>query len=134
VHPDVNFAKELNLWNTVIEANKQDLLKSAKDVNVGGLAIAIAKMAVLGDKGIEANISLEDSKELFSESLSRALVEVPSNELSNFEKLCESRRIPYTKLGSIGGDKISINEVSMDLEKAKDIYFNKFKRVIEQDL
>ncbi|WP_044417645.1 phosphoribosylformylglycinamidine synthase subunit PurL [Halarcobacter anaerophilus] len=134
VHPDVNFAKELNLWNTVIEANKQDLLKSAKDVNVGGLAIAIAKMAVLGNKGIEANISLEDSKELFSESLSRALVEVPSNELSNFEKLCESRRIPYTKIGSIGGDKISINEVSMDLEKAKDIYFNKFKRVIEQDL
>ena len=37
----LNFAKELALWNTVIEANKQGLLKSAKDVNVGGIAIAV---------------------------------------------------------------------------------------------
>jgi len=134
VHPEVNFAKELNLWNTVIEANEQDLIKSAKDVNVGGIAIALAKMAVLSNKGIEANISLEDSRDLFSESLSRALVEIPYKELSNFEKLCESRRISYTKLGVIKGDKISINDVCMDLDKAKDIYFNKFKRVIQQDL
>ena len=27
-HPEVDFEKELALWNTVIEANKQGLLKS----------------------------------------------------------------------------------------------------------
>ena len=65
VHPEVNFAKELALWNTVIEANKLGLLKSAKDVNVGGIAISVAKMAVVGNKGIEISISLNDSKKIF---------------------------------------------------------------------
>ena len=33
-------------------------------------------MAVVGNIGVEANISLNDSKDIFSESLSRAIVEV----------------------------------------------------------
>ena len=80
VHPKVDFEKELALWNTVIEANRAKLLKSAKDVNLGGVAISLAKMAVVGNIGVEANISLNDSKDIFSESLSRAIVEVnPKN-------------------------------------------------------
>ncbi len=47
VHPEVDFEKELKLWDVVIEANKQGLLKAAKDVNVGGLAIALAKWQLL---------------------------------------------------------------------------------------
>ncbi|MBT7273376.1 MAG: phosphoribosylformylglycinamidine synthase subunit PurL, partial [Campylobacteraceae bacterium] len=44
-HPEVDFDKELKLWDTVIDANKANLLESAKDVNVGGIAIAAAKMS-----------------------------------------------------------------------------------------
>ena len=55
VHPKVDFEKELALWNTVIEANKAKLLKSAKDVNLGGVAISLAKMSVVGNIGVEAN-------------------------------------------------------------------------------
>lgn len=69
VHPKVDFEKELALWNTVIEANRAKLLKSAKDVNLGGIAISLAKMAVVGNIGVEANISLNDSKDIFSESI-----------------------------------------------------------------
>jgi len=134
VHPEVNFEKELNLWNSVIEANKQGLLKAAKDVNVGGLAIALAKMAVVGNKGVEATISLDSEKDIFSETLSRALVEVTPENCEAFERLCDNRKIAFTKLGLIGGGKISINEVYVELDKAKNIYFNKFKQVIEQDL
>ncbi|XOB61518.1 phosphoribosylformylglycinamidine synthase subunit PurL [Campylobacterota bacterium DY0563] len=134
VHPEVSFEKELNLWNSVIEANKQGLLKAAKDVNVGGLAIALAKMAVVGNKGVEANISLENEKDIFSETLSRAIVEVTPENCDAFERLCDNRKIAFTKLGLVGGGKISVNEVYVELDKAKDIYFNKFKQVIEQDL
>jgi phosphoribosylformylglycinamidine (FGAM) synthase-like enzyme len=56
---EVDFEKELALWNTVIEANRAKLLKSAKDVNLGGVAISLAKMAVVGNIGVEANISLK---------------------------------------------------------------------------
>ncbi|QKF82821.1 phosphoribosylformylglycinamidine synthase subunit PurL [Halarcobacter ebronensis] len=134
VHPEVDFDKELNLWNSVIEANKQDLLEAAKDVNVGGLAIALAKMAVVGNKGVEATIELENSKDIFSETLSRAVVEVSPDNAESFERLCRNRGISYTKLGVIGGGKIAINDVYKELDEAKNIYFNRFKEVIEQDL
>ena len=134
VHPEVDFEKELKLWDTVIDANKQGLLKAAKDVNVGGLAIALAKMAVVGNKGLEASISLEEERDIFSESLSRAVVELCPENIQKFEKLCESKGITYTNLGLVGGGKISINDIYKDLDKAKDTYFNKFQRVIEQDL
>ena len=134
VHPEVDFSKELNLWNTVIEANNEGLLKAAKDVNVGGLAIALAKMAVVGNKGLEAAISLEEDRDIFSETLSRAIVEVSPENSEKLEKLCEKKGMAYSKLGLVGGGKISINDIYKDLDKAKDTYFNKFQRVIEQDL
>ncbi|PIE72389.1 MAG: phosphoribosylformylglycinamidine synthase II, partial [Deltaproteobacteria bacterium] len=43
VLPKIDYEKELKLWELVIEANKQGLLYSAKDVNVGGIAVALAK-------------------------------------------------------------------------------------------
>ncbi|WP_375537752.1 phosphoribosylformylglycinamidine synthase subunit PurL [Arcobacter sp. LA11] len=134
VHPEVDFSKELNLWNTVIEANKEGLLKAAKDVNVGGLAIALAKMAVVGNRGVEANISLEESRDIFSESLSRAVVEVSPENYQAFERLCEKNGIIYSNLGLVGGGKVSINDIYKELDSLKDVYFNKFKEVIEQDL
>ncbi|RXJ75619.1 phosphoribosylformylglycinamidine synthase II [Arcobacter sp. F155] len=133
-HPEVDFAKELNLWNTVIEANNQGLLKAAKDVNVGGLAIALAKMAVVGNKGLEANIKLDDEKDLFSETLSRAVVEVTSENKDAFEKLCASKGMKVTELGLVGGGRIAINDIYTELADAKNVYFNRFKEVIEQDL
>ncbi|AXH10363.1 phosphoribosylformylglycinamidine synthase II [Malaciobacter halophilus] len=134
VHPEVDFEKELKLWNTVIEANKQSLLLSAKDVNVGGIAISLAKMAVVGNRGVEVDVKLNDSKEIFSESLSRALVEVSASNKDAFEAVAKENGISYEQIGVVKGDSISINDIKVELSKASDIYFNKFKQVIEQDL
>ncbi len=134
VHPEVDFKKELALWDTVIDANTASLLASAKDVNVGGLAIAIAKMATVGNKGVNVSVELNDSKDIFCESLSRAVVEVKEENIEAFTSLAASNGIACTKIGTVGGDTISINDVTISLENAKDIYFNKFKKVIEQDL
>jgi len=133
-HPEVNYENELKLWDTVIDANKESLLEAAKDVNVGGIALALAKMAVVGKIGVEANISLNDSRDIFSESLSRAIVEVKPENCVAFEKLADSKDIHCSKLGLVQGDKISINDIYKELDAASDVYFNKFKRVIEQDL
>jgi len=133
-HPEVNYTNELKLWDTVIEANKASLLEAAKDVNVGGIAIALAKMAVVGKIGIEANISLDESRDIFSESLSRAIVEVKPENCTEFEKIANNKNISCSKLGLVQGDKISINDIYKELDDASDTYFNKFKRVIEQDL
>ncbi len=134
VHPEVNYENELKLWDTVIDANKSSLLESAKDVNVGGIAISLSKMAVVGKKGVEASISLNDSKDIFSESLSRAIVEVKPENCEAFEKLATAKNIECSRFGIVQGNKISINDIYKELDAASDTYFNKFKRVIEQDL
>lgn len=133
VHPKVDFEKELALWNTVIEANRVKLLKSAKDVNLGGVAISLAKMAVVGNIGVEANISLNDSKDIFSESLSRAIVEVNPKNCEEFEKLASKNRVSYVAIGRTGGDKFIINDIFKELDNLSKVYFNRFKEVIEQD-
>ena len=133
VHPKVDFEKELALWNTVIEANRAKLLKSAKDVNLGGVAISLAKMAVVGNIGVEANISLNDSKDIFSESLSRAIVEVIPKNCEEFEKLASKNRVSYVAIGRTGGDKFIINDIFKELDNLSKVYFNRFKEVIEQD-
>lgn len=133
VHPKVDFEKELALWNTVIEANRAKLLKSAKDVNLGGVAISLAKMAVVGNIGVEANISLNDSKDIFSESLSRAIVEIEPKNCEEFEKLASKNRVSYVAIGKTGGDKFIINDIFKELDNLSKVYFNRFKEVIEQD-
>jgi len=37
-------------------------------------------------------------------------------------------------IGKVGGDSVKINDVEMKLDALQDIYFNSFKRVIEQDM
>ncbi|MDX4063097.1 phosphoribosylformylglycinamidine synthase subunit PurL [Aliarcobacter skirrowii] len=133
VHPKVDFEKELALWNTVIEANRAKLLKSAKDVNLGGIAISLAKMAVVGNIGVEANISLNDSKDIFSESLSRAIVEVNPKNCEEFEKLASKNRVSYVAIGKTGTDKFIINDIYKNISDLSKIYFNRFQEVIEQD-
>jgi phosphoribosylformylglycinamidine (FGAM) synthase-like enzyme len=53
------------------------LVESAHDVSEGGLAVALAEMALGGDLGIAANIADDDEcRALFSESLGRIVLEV----------------------------------------------------------
>ena len=91
-------------------------------------------MAVVGNIGIEISISLNDSKDIFSESLSRAIVEVRPENCEAFEKVAKSFNIECSKIGQVTGDKISINDIYKELDKVSYVYFNRFKQVIEQDL
>ncbi|RLA70604.1 MAG: phosphoribosylformylglycinamidine synthase II, partial [Epsilonproteobacteria bacterium] len=131
---EIDYAQELRLWELVIEANKRGLLESAKDVNVGGVAIAIAKMAVVSGKGAIVEVSLDESRKVFDESQGRALLEVSSENLEAVERLAIDLGLKIEAIGEIGGDVVKINAVEMPLEKAKEIYFGKFAEVIEQDL
>jgi len=127
VHPEVDFEKELKLWKVL----ESDLIESAKDISTGGVAIAAYKWACISDKGLELNIKVQNPEDIFAESLSRAFVEIkPENEKA-FEELCETQGIYFEKIGRVGGDKIKVNKVEIDLNKAKDIYFNTFPKIMQ---
>ena len=129
-HPEVDFEKELKLW----EVLKSDLIQSAKDISTGGVAIAAYKWACISDKGLEINMKVNDDIDIFAESLSRALVEVYPEDEKEFEKLCKEKGIYFEKIGKIGGEKIKINSVEIDLKKAKDIYFNTFPKIMKNEI
>jgi phosphoribosylformylglycinamidine synthase len=128
----IDFEKERALWNFVVEANKQGLLSAAKDISVGGIAITLAKMAVTGGKGLSCQITCEDTRDIFSETFSRAVVEVEDE--NAFEDFASKQQIPYTKIGKTGGDKFICNEISRPLDTLQNTFFQKFQEVIEQDL
>ena len=132
--PDFDYQKELALWELVIEANKKGLLLSAKDVNVGGLAISLSKSSAVSSKGIEANITLDNSRDIFDESQSRALLEVDNQNLEAVTTMAKELGLTITNIATVGGDKVKVNDIELSLERVKEIYFTTFARTIEQDL
>ncbi len=131
--PQIDYAKELKLWDLVIEANKVGLLECAKDASSGGVAIALAKMAAVSDKGCKVTMSVENKRDIFSETFSRAIVEVEPQNQAAFEEFA-SKYLPFELIGTVGGDEIKINDVTMSMEQLKENYFTTFAKVIEQDL
>jgi len=132
--PEFDYQEELTLWEFIIEANKMGLLYAAKDVNVGGIAIALSKMAAVSGLGMRASIDLEKSRDIFDESQSRAIIEVHSECVEMLIRMAMKLGVKLTNIGKVGGDNVTINALSMPLERVKDIYFNTFIKTIEQDL
>ncbi len=132
--PAIDYDKELALWDLVIEANKKGLLKAAKDLNVGGLAIAAAKMAAVGDIGAMIEADLGESVNIFSESFSRALLEVAPQNVEAVAQMAAERGLKCQNVGTTGGKALRVNDVAMELDHLKEIYFTTFQRIIEQDI
>ena len=132
---DIDYKKELGLWELVIEANKKGLLASAKDLSSGGIAIALSKMAAVSGRGVIAGIRLEDKRSIFDESQSRAILEVSSKE--NMEAVLSMAKelgLSTDIIGKVGGDVVKINDVKMKLDTLQATYFSSFKEVVEQDI
>lgn len=55
--PNISLAKEKQTIDALLQCRKQGLLTSAKDLSLGGLLVALAKIVIVGKKGIEVNLS-----------------------------------------------------------------------------
>ncbi|MDO8529324.1 MAG: AIR synthase-related protein [bacterium] len=91
--PKVNAAKNRKMYSDFYKCVKQGYISSSITVGRGGLAIALAKMALAG--GLGADVSLkklpgkatQDDFALFSESHGRILVSVSPDNRKYFEKV-----------------------------------------------
>jgi len=132
---DIDYEKELKLWKLVTQANKKGLLCSAKDVSSGGLAITLAKMSAVSGLGVVAGIRLKDKRAIFDESQSRAILEVNSKEnLESVVDMAKELGLSVDIIGKVGGDRFKLNNIEMKLDKLQSIYFDTFKKVVEQDM
>ncbi len=120
--PDVNVAHLKLAAENMAAAAHAKLMRSAHDVSDGGLAVALAEMAIGGDIGATlaadaASPKLPWDVALFSESPSRWLVEVDKKKAKEFVKAMAP--VPLRKVGEVGGDSIVIQRGAGDLIEVK---------------
>jgi len=107
--PEINYKNELALWDLVIEGNKKHLLECAKDASSGGVAIALAKMVATSGLGCDVEMSVADERDIFAESMSRAIVEVKPENCAAFEAMLDES-MAVEKIGTVGGNEIRVND------------------------
>lgn len=132
--PKVDLEKELTLWNLIISANEKGLLRGAKDLSLGGLAIALAKCVALGDKGFKGESGFEQSVMMFSESLSRVIVEVKPEHNTSFEAFASEMGMKVSKIGVVTEKDLILDDVNVTSETLKELYFKSFKEIIHSDM
>lgn len=130
--PVIDYKKELALWDLVIEGNKKGLLAAAKDLSSGGAAIALAKMAATSGLGCSVEMKVDDVRDIFAESMSRAIIEVAPEDAEAFEAMVTG--LTCERVGVVGGDGLKVNDVTMRLAELDEVYFGTFKKVIERDI
>lgn len=126
--PEINFEKERKLWDFAILQNKNKNLAFANSVGVGGVAITLAKMSAVSRFGGIFKMNVDDEKDIFDESFSRAIFGVKNCE--NFENEAKKFGLNYQKLGFVGGDNFILNDVKISLKSLKERYFNGFKEIL----
>ncbi|MGD8787056.1 MAG: AIR synthase-related protein, partial [Phycisphaerales bacterium] len=112
--PKLELEKAPQIAKRISDAIAQKLVVSCHDCSEGGLAVALAEMALAGGLGIEADLrGLPKSKDcsrvdtqLFSESNSRYIVEVEQEKFNAFAKLMLN--LPFGQIGKVTEEKTLI--------------------------
>jgi phosphoribosylformylglycinamidine synthase len=80
------------------------------DVSEGGLAVALAEMAVRS--GIGCNVArIADHRALFGEGPSRVVVAVSADRLVDVEAAARDASVPATRLGVATGDRVRVKDL-----------------------
>ena len=113
--PLLDLGEEKRVQDLCLTGIEQRLLLSAHDLSEGGLAIALAECAILGDIGAQVDLPTTDYRLsttdwLFSESQSRILVSLKKKNLARFEEIAREKKVNLTILGEVSGTKLVIND------------------------
>jgi len=108
--PALDLARERALQAFIQEAVDRGLVESCQDVSGGGLAVAVAEMAVWGGIGAQLRLTVGDSPAvgLFGESPSRLVCEVAPRHVPAFILLARQHGLPGDELGNTGGTRLVI--------------------------
>lgn len=134
--PRIDLQKELKLWEFLHSNISQGIIKSAKSVGEGGLAMALAKMALLGDKGINVQSGFDNALNLFAQSPSCVLVEIEESHIAKLLQNAQEFKLNARDIGVITaqGKAIQIDCINIESNHAKELYFESFAKVITRDL
>ncbi len=124
---------------TALAAWVQDgVVTTAHDVGDGGLAVALAEMAIAGGRGLDATVPVAAASRvdaaLFGEAAHLALVAVPESVWPTLERSAAERGVPVRRLGRVGGDTIRLRSsepvVELSVASARAAYEGTFAEAL----
>lgn len=130
IAPRVDLEREKRNAEGILQAIELGVVKAVHDVSKGGIAVALAEMALSGNIGFEVDIGkvpveekLKPVEVMFSESHGRFVISFEEEKLEKVAELFEE----FTVIGRVGGNELvfkSGNEelASINLEKVKELY------------
>ena len=105
-------------------------VRSAHDVSEGGLAVALAEAAILGERGVVVDAALGGRWDaaLFGEAQSRIIVTVAVDQTGELERIAVNAGAPLLRLGTTGGDRIVIGDlVGLSLSDVSERWMSGFQ-------
>ena len=127
--PPTDLVIERNSGEIIRELIDDGLVNAVHDLSDGGLAVALAEMALASDLGadVEANPEYTAAQWWFGEDQGRYVISVPDTEalnaaLANGTKSEETAHIGFRRLGKVGGDSL-LGVTLADLREAHESFF-----------
>ncbi len=126
--PEVNLFNEKNNGETILNLIDKGYVKSAHDISLGGLLVAISKMCIKGNKGIKISKSknlINEIEYFFAEDQGRYLIEVNKDDLKEVTKILNKNSVHHEELGIITQNDMIINEkTKVTIDELKSYYTN----------
>ena len=134
--PRANLPHEARLANLMTDIMKHNIATAAHDLSEGGLAIALAEMALR--KKIGATVRLANHADpfiaLFSESPGRILITTNRDRVDQLINTAKFHRVRAKELGTTGGDHFEIDgQFVIDLATLKSAHEETFPRLFGSD-
>ncbi|MBA2869255.1 AIR synthase-related protein [Methanococcus maripaludis] len=134
--PKVDAKSARRLYEKMYELSQKGIFSSCASVAAGGLVITLAKMAISGCLGLEADLSkapnenLEFEKIMYSETQSRFIVTIAPENEKEFENLMKEFKVG--KIGKVTEKEFVIknNEnivITSSLENMDEVYRSRFE-------
>ena len=111
--PGLDLAAEAAVQAFIREAIAAGVVTAAQDVSGGGLAVALAEMALWGGRGGRFRVVVAGAPAvaLFGESPSRIVLTVRPADVPAVRALAARHAVPLAELGTVGGPRLLVDLV-----------------------
>src|SRR6266852_128779 len=140
--PRVNLKTEGLSQKALLRTLRTGLVNKSHDCSKGGLAVALAEMAIQGGRGFNVNLDTIPHKTtrtdhlLFSETRSRFILETSSRNTSRVLNMLKRSKVPVAKIGRVRGTELEFQtqdgkSLTLTGSAARDAWVNSIRRAME---
>ena len=111
--PEINLFNEKNNGETVLKLINNGYVVSAHDISMGGALIAIVKMCISGNKGININKPqnlINYFEYFFGEDQGRYIIEIKKDDLKKVKTVLEKNSVYFNEFGSVQEKNVVIKD------------------------